>query len=215
MFRFSPCDVELLRFVTGKANCGFCEADTKRRPLFDLLGGAKAISKENLINEEILDKEVRLIDSDGAQLGIMSLDEAMQLANERKLDLVNIAPQASPPVCKILDYGKYRYELQKREKEARKKQKTVQIKEIRLSTFIEEHDLDVKANNAIRFLKDGDKVKVSLRFKGRERDHVSVGEKAMEKFKNSVAEVGVVEKPPAMEGRSLIMILTPKVENKQ
>ena len=118
----------------------------------------KDISKENLINEEIRDKELRVIDSDGTQLGVMSLEDAMALANERKLDLVNISPTAKPPVCKILDYGKYRYELQKREKEAKKKQKTTQVKEIRLSTFIEDHDIMVKANTAPKFLKDGDKV---------------------------------------------------------
>lgn len=168
------------------------------------------ISKENLINEEIRDKEVRVIDSDGTQLGIMKIEDALQLSIDKKMDLVNIAPMAKPPVCKILDYGKYRYELQKKEKEARKKQKTIEIKEIRLSTFIEEHDLMVKANNAIKFLKDGDKVKVSLRFKGRERDYVSNGQKVMAKFSEAIAEVGIVERKPVFEGRSLIMILAPK-----
>lgn len=168
------------------------------------------ISKENLINEEIRDKEVRVIDSDGTQLGIMKIEDALQLSIDKKMDLVNIAPMAKPPVCKILDYGKYRYELQKKEKEARKKQKTIEIKEIRLSTFIEEHDLMVKANNAIKFLKDGDKVKVSLRFKGRERDYVSNGQKVMAKFSEAIAEVGLVERKPIFEGRSLIMILAPK-----
>ncbi len=170
----------------------------------------KAISKENQINEEIRDKELRVIDSDGTQLGVMSLDEAMNLALEKKLDLVNIAPTAKPPVCKILDYGKYRYELQKKEKEAKKKQKITQVKEIRLSTFIEAHDLTVKANNASKFLKEGDKVKVSLRFKGRERDYTSKGQDVMKKFAEVTAEVGVVEKKPEFEGRSLIMILTPR-----
>ncbi|MEG1931304.1 MAG: translation initiation factor IF-3 [Anaerovorax sp.] len=170
------------------------------------------MSKENQINEEIRDKELRVIDSDGAQLGVMNLEEAMNLANEKKLDLVNIAPTAKPPVCKILDYGKYRYELQKKEKEARKKQKTTQVKEIRLSTFIEEHDLTVKANNAAKFLKEGDKVKVSLRFKGRERDYTSKGQAVMVRFAEITDEVGVVEKKPEFEGRSLIMILAPKIE---
>ena len=128
------------------------------------------ISKENLINEEIRDKEVRVIDSDGTMLGIMPTEKALDLAGEKKLDLVNISPNANPPVCKILDYGKYRYELQKKEKEAKKKQKVTQVKEIRLSTFIEDHDIQVKANTASKFLKDGDKVKVSLRFRGREKD---------------------------------------------
>lgn len=145
-------------------------------------------------------------------VGIMSRDEALELANERKLDLVNISPNASPPVCKILDYGKYRYELQKREKEAKKKQKTTQIKEIRLSTFIEDHDINVKANTAAKFLKEGDKVKVSLRFRGRERDYVSKGMDVMNKFADVVSEVGNVEKKPEFEGRSLIMVVAPKTD---
>ncbi|WP_419824975.1 translation initiation factor IF-3 [Anoxybacterium hadale] len=170
------------------------------------------ISKDNQINEEIRDKELRVIDSDGTQLGIISLDEALNLAFEKKLDLVNIAPTAKPPVCKILDYGKYRYELQKKEKEAKKKQKITQVKEIRLSTFIEEHDLVVKANNAKKFLKEGDKIKVSLRFKGREKDYASKGQAVMAKFAEVISEVGVIEKKPEFEGRSLIMILAPKTD---
>jgi translation initiation factor IF-3 len=153
---------------------------------------------------------VRVVDSDGAQLGVMSLRDALDLANERKLDLVKIAPKAQPPVCKILDYGKYRYDMQKREKEARKKQKTIQIKEIRLSTFIEEHDLSVKANNAARFLKEGDKVKVSLRFRGREKDYSSKGLDVMKRFAEHTKEAGDIERKPEFEGRSLIMIMTPK-----
>ncbi|MGI6751377.1 MAG: translation initiation factor IF-3 [Anaerovoracaceae bacterium] len=168
-----------------------------------------------MINEEIRDKEIRVIDSDGTQLGIMDLEEAMRLATDRKLDLVNIAPSANPPVCKIMDYGKYRYELQKKEKEARKKQKITQVKEIRLSTFIEEHDLKVKANNAIKFLKEGDKVKVSLRFRGRERDYVHVGQKAMGHFAEIVSDFGSVEKAPSVEGRSMVMVLAPKNDSKQ
>lgn len=172
----------------------------------------RTISKENLINEEIRDKELRVIDADGTMVGIMSRDEALELANERKLDLVNISPNANPPVCKILDYGKYRYELQKREKEAKKKQKTTQIKEIRLSTFIEDHDINVKANTAAKFLKEGDKVKVSLRFRGRERDYVNKGMDVMNKFADVVSEVGNVEKKPEFEGRSLIMVVAPKTD---
>ncbi len=168
------------------------------------------ISKESLINEEIRDKEIRVIDSDGEQLGVIPTEKAMQIAMEKKLDLVMIAPTANPPVCKILDYGKYRYELQKKEKEAKKKQKITQIKEIRLSPSIEEHDLYVKATNAIKFLKEGDKVKVSLRFKGRERDYTSVGYKVMAKFAEIVSEVGNIEKKPEFEGRSMIMIVSPK-----
>lgn len=172
----------------------------------------RIISKENQINEEIRDKELRVIDNDGTQLGIMSLDAALDLANERKLDLVNISPTAKPPVCKILDYGKYKYEIQKRDKEAKKKQKVTQVKEIRLSTFIEEHDLVVKANNATKFLKEGDKVKVSLRFKGREKAYASKGQLVMNKFAESTSESGVVEKKPEFEGRTLTMILAPKTD---
>ncbi|MEG0830480.1 MAG: translation initiation factor IF-3 [Anaerovoracaceae bacterium] len=170
------------------------------------------MSRENQINEEIRDRELRVIDHDGSQLGIMKLQDALDLSNERKLDLVNIAPKAKPPVCKILDYGKYRYELQKKEKEARKKQKTTQVKEIRLSTFIEEHDINVKANTASKFLKDGDKVKVSLRFRGREKDYASRGLEVMNKFAEIVSQVGDVEKKAAFEGRSLVMFVAPKTE---
>lgn len=163
-----------------------------------------------MINEEIRAKELRIIDTDGTQLGIMSRDEAMELAENKKLDLVCIAPKAAPPVCKILDYGKYKYELQKKEKEAKKKQKTTQVKEIRLSTFIEDHDIMVKAKTGAKFLKDGDKLKVSLRFRGREKDYVARGMEVMEKFAEAVSEVGTIDKKPNFEGRSLTMILTPK-----
>ena len=163
-----------------------------------------------MINEEIRAKELRVIDTDGTQLGVMSRDEAMDLAESKKLDLVCIAPKAAPPVCKILDYGKYKYELQKKEKEAKKKQKTTQVKEIRLSTFIEDHDIMVKAKTGAKFLKDGDKLKVSLRFRGRERDYVARGMEVMEKFAEAVSEVGTIDKKPNFEGRSLTMILTPK-----
>ena len=180
-------------------------------PLF-IFWEVLAISKENLINEEIRDKEVRVIDTDGTMLGVMSIDEALNLAGEKKLDLVNISPNAKPPVCKILDYGKYRYELQKKEKEAKKKQKTTQVKEIRLSTFIEDHDIQVKAKTASKFLQDGDKVKVSLRFRGRERDYQARGMEVMNAFADSVSDVSVVEKKPLFEGRSLTMVLGPKTD---
>ena len=153
-----------------------------------------------------------MIDSDGTQLGIMSLEEALALSNEKRLDLVNIAPNANPPVCKILDYGKYRYDLQKKEKEARKRQKITQVKEIRLSTFIEDHDINVKANTASKFLKDGDKVKVSLRFRGREKDYANKGLEVMQRFTELISEYGNVEKRPEFEGRSLIMIMSSKTD---
>ncbi len=170
------------------------------------------ISKEALINEEIRDKEVRVIDADGTMLGVMSIDEAMDLANEKKLDLVNISPNAKPAVCKILDYGKYRYEMQKREKEAKKKQKTTEIKEVRLSVFIEEHDIQVKAKTAGKFLKSGDKVKVSLRLRGRERDYASKAKDVMIAFAESLADSCIVEKKPIPEGRGLTMVLAPKTD---
>ena len=168
------------------------------------------IAKENLINEEIRDKELRVVDSDGTQLGIMSRSEALELSEEKDLDLVCIAPKAKPPVCKLLDYGKFKYEKQKKEKEAKKKQKTTQIKEIRLSVFIEDHDINVKAKTASKFLADGDKVKVSLRFRGREKAYTATGKDVMDKFAEIVEDVGTVEKRPKFEGRSLTMILAPK-----
>ena len=170
----------------------------------------RTIAREALINEEIRAKEMRVISADGEQLGIMSRDEALSLAEQKNLDLVCIAPKAEPPVCKILDYGKFKYDQQKKEKEAKKKQHTTQIKEIRLSTFIEEHDIMVKAKTGAKFLKDGNKLKVSLRFRGRERDYVSTGQEVMEKFAEAVSDVGVVEKKPKFEGRSLTMILSPR-----
>lgn len=173
------------------------------------------ISKDNKINEEIREKEVRVIDSDGTMLGILSIEDALAKADERKLDLVNVSPNADPPVCKILDYGKYRYEAQKREKEARKKQKTVQVKEMRLSTFIEDHDIQVKAKTCIKFLEDGDKVKVSLRFRGRERDYTNRGREVMEKFAAACSEVAVMDKKPTFEGRSLTMFLSPKADKEK
>ncbi len=150
------------------------------------------------------------MDADGTQLGIMGIREALDLSLSKNMDLVEIAPNANPPVCKILDYGKYRYDQQKKEKEARKKQKTMQVKEVRLSTFIEEHDLMTKANTAGKFLQDGDKVKVSLRFRGRERDRVEIGIAIMNKFAEALTDVSTVEKKPVVEGRNLTMFLAPR-----
>ncbi len=154
-----------------------------------------------------------MIDDQGTMIGVISLDEALRLAEEKNLDLVEISPNAVPPVARIMDYGKYRYELQKRTKDNKKKQKTMQVKEIRLSTFIEEHDIQVKAKTASKFLKDGDKVKVSLRFRGRERDYVNKGRDVMNAFAEAVSDVGNVDKAPNMEGRSLTMFLSPKPQN--
>ena len=166
--------------------------------------------KELLINEEIRDKEIRVIDNDGSQLGIMSARDAQKIANEKNLDLVKIAPNAVPPVCKIMDYGKYKFEQTKREKEARKNQKVVEVKEVRMSLNIDTHDFNTKANNAMKFLKSGDKVKVSVRFRGREMAHTKLGEDLLVRFAEQCSEFGVVEKQPKMEGRSIAMFVSPK-----
>ncbi len=162
------------------------------------------------INEEIRDKEVRLIGAEGEQVGIVATSEAMRQAIEKNLDLVKIAPQAQPPVCRIMDYGKYRFEQAKKEKEARKNQKTVEVKEIRMSLNIDTNDFNTKVNHTIRFLKGGDKVKVSVRFRGREMTHTNLGNALLERFKEACSEYGVVEKPPKMEGRSLSMVVSAK-----
>lgn len=151
-----------------------------------------------------------MIDENGDMRGVMDIREALAIAEEANLDLVNVSPNAEPPVCKILDFGKYRYELQKKDKIAKKNQKTMQVKEVRLSTFIEEHDVNVKANTAIKFLKEGDKVKVSLRFRGRERDYTAKGFDVMNSFAELIAEYGIIDKKPKFEGRSLTMFLSPK-----
>lgn len=163
-----------------------------------------------MINEQIRDREVRLIGADGEQIGVMSAKDAMRLAREAELDLVKIAPNAKPPVCKITDYGKYRYELARKEKEAKKKQKTIDIKEVRLSPNIDSNDLNTKVNQARKFLAKGDKVKVTLRFRGRELAHVNQSKSILDDFAEQLADVAVVEKPAKFEGRSMIMFLTEK-----
>ncbi len=166
--------------------------------------------KEMQINEEIHDKELRVIMNDGEALGIMSAEEALKIAEEKNLDLVKIAPQAVPPVCKIMDYGKYRFEQTKREKEAKKNQHTVEIKEIRLSLNIDTHDFETKVNHARRFLTSGNKVKVSIRFRGREMAHTQNGLVTMQDFADACAEFGNVEKAAKLEGKSMMMFLAPK-----
>jgi translation initiation factor IF-3 len=163
-----------------------------------------------MINEQIRDREVRLIGENGEQLGIMSAREAYKLAQEAELDLVKIAPTAKPPVCKIIDYGKYRYEQARKEKEAKKKQKTIEVKEVRLSPNIEENDLNTKANNARKFLSKGDKVKVSLRFRGREMAHIATSKHVLDDFAKMLEDIAVVDKAPKMEGRTMTMFLTEK-----
>ena len=164
---------------------------------------------EHQINEEIRDKEVRLISNDGEQLGIVAIQKAQDIAVEKGMDLVKIAPQAKPPVCKIMDYGKFRFEQAKREKEARKNQRVVEIKEIRLTPNIDIGDLNTKVKNACRFLKDGDTVKVSVRFRGREVTHSSLGQDLLHRFAELCSECSTVEKQPKLEGRQMLMFLAP------
>ena len=169
------------------------------------------ISKDFLLNEQIRVKEVRVITGGGEALGIMSSREALKIAEEREEDLVLMSPNANPPVCKIMDYGKFVYEQSKRDKEAKKKQKVTNLKEIRFSPSIEEHDIMIKANNARRFLNDGDKVKVTVRFRGREMEHASTkGDKILKNFASKLEDVCVIEKPSKLEGRNMTMILAPK-----
>ncbi|MCU6761363.1 translation initiation factor IF-3 [Brotonthovivens ammoniilytica] len=162
------------------------------------------------MNEQIRDKEVRLIGTNGEQLGIMSSREAYRLAQEAELDLVKIAPTAKPPVCKIIDYGKYRYELARKEKEAKKKQKTVEVKEVRLSPNIETNDLNTKMNAARKFISKGNKVKVTLRFRGREMAHVQNSRHILDDFAKELSDISTVEKAPKLEGRSMSMVLAEK-----
>ncbi len=151
-----------------------------------------------------------MVDSDGSQLGIMPLKQALELAEQRNLDLVKIAPQAKPPVCKIIDYGKFRFEQSKREKEQRKNQRVVEIKEVRLSLNIDTHDFETKKNHATRFIAEGNKVKASIRFRGREMGHPELGQEIMRRFADAMSEVANVEKAPKLEGRSMLMFLVPK-----
>ena len=189
----------------------FCFIETKNAPRGStfILWGYKAIS-ELFINEQIRDKEVRLIGENGEQLGIMSAKEAMKLAEEAELDLVKIAPTAKPPVCKIVDYGKFRYEQARKEKEAKKKQKVVEVKEIRLSPNIDVNDLNTKMNAARKFLAKGDKVKITLRFRGREMAHMNASKHILDDFAENLSDVAVVEKAPKVEGRSIGMVLAEK-----
>ena len=162
------------------------------------------------INEEILDKEVRLIGDQGEQLGIMSAQEALKIAVERELDLVKIAPGSNPPVCKVMDYGKFRFEQAKKEKEAKKNQRVIEIKEIRMSPGIGENDFNTKLKNGQKFLNDGDRVKVSVRFRGREMAHTEIGEQLLKDFAAKCADIATLDKNPKLEGRNMSMFLSPK-----
>jgi len=178
--------------------------------LFTNSGGGLKISKELLVNNKIKAKDVRVVGTEGEQLGIMQLEDALKLAREKNLDLVNVAPQAKPPVCRIMDFGKYKYEQSKREKEARKKQRSISVKEVKVRPNIEEHDFQVKVRNGKRFLEAGDKVKVSVIFRGREITHPELGKKLCLQMAEELDDVSVVERPPKIEGRNMIMILAPK-----
>lgn len=172
------------------------------------------ISKDFIINEQIRAREVRLIDQNGDQLGIKSKQEALEIAARRNLDLVLVAPNAKPPVCRIMDYGKFRFEQQKKEKEARKKQKVINMKEVRLSPTIEEHDFNTKLRNARKFLEKGDKVKATIRFKGRAITHKEIGQRVLDRFSEACADIAVVETAPKMDGRNMFLVLAPKNDNK-
>ncbi|MGB9587498.1 MAG: translation initiation factor IF-3 [Armatimonadota bacterium] len=168
------------------------------------------INKDLRVNERIRARECRLIDETGAQLGITSVRDALALAREKGLDLIEVAPTATPPVCKIMDYGKYKYEQEKREREARKKQHVSEMKGLTLRPTTDEHDYQVLVKHALRFLREGDKVKVTVRFRSREITHPELAQRQLERMVQDVSDVGVVEKPPAMEGRTMTMILSPK-----
>ena len=169
-----------------------------------------SVISELMINEQIRDKEVRLINAEGEQLGVMSSKDAMKLAKEANLDLVKIAPNAKPPVCKIIDYGKYRYEMARKEKEAKKKQKVIEVKEIRLSPNIDVNDLNTKMNHARKFLQGGNRVKVSVRFRGRELAHTATGKVILDGFAEKLSDVAVIDKPAKLEGKSMVMFLSEK-----
>lgn len=176
-----------------------------------IIGGAFPISKQELmINEEIRVASVRLVSDDGEQLGIMSSKEALEVAYNKNLDLVMISPKAEPPVCKVMDYGKYKFELAKRDKEARKNQKTISLKEIRVSPSIDDHDFDTKVNQTIKFLKSGNKVKITVRFRGREVHHSNLGLQLLERYRDALAEFGAADKPPKLEGKNMSMVISPK-----
>ena len=168
------------------------------------------IKQELSINEEIVAKEVKVIDENGEQLGVMSVAEAQKIADEKQLDLVEVAPGSDPVVCKIMDYGKYKYEQTRKEKESKKKQKVVEIKEIRLSSTIDTHDFEFKSKNARKFLEDGNKVKATIKFKGREVNNTTFGANVLNKFAESLEDVGTVDKVPKLEGRSMMLMINPK-----
>lgn len=188
------------------------------KPFFNVKGSKKrgrliCIKQELSINEEIVAKEVKVIDENGEQLGVLPIEEALKVAEERELDLVEVAPGGNPVVCKIMNYGKYKYEQARREKESKKKQKIIEIKEIRLSSTIDTHDFEFKAKNARKFLEDGNKVKATIKFKGREVNNTTFGANVLNKFAEALQDVGVVDKAPKLEGRSMMLMINPKNNN--
>ena len=195
--------------MSGRVVCG----DSSSRNFFAFFcknGGVFNIStKELMINEEIKAKEVRVIGVDGETIGVMSSDDALKLAYDKGYDLVLMAPQAQPPVCRIMDYGKYRFERDKKEKEAKKKQQVIELKEIQLSCRIDTHDFETKARHAQKFLESGNKVRVVMRFKGREMSHMAIGQEIMKKFEEACSEYGNIDKPPVLDGRLLSMVVSP------
>lgn len=208
---FSPFDFELTgQYIFYLLVCIGAGRISVRIFLISLKRCLFISTKELQINEEIRDKEVRVITAEGEQLGIMSAKDALKKAEQKNLDLVKIAPNAVPPVCKIMDYGKYRFDQAKKEKEAKKNQKVVETKEIRLSVNIDTHDFDTKVNHAMKFLKSGNKVKVSIRFRGREMAHAHLGNGIMERFAVALEEIGTVDKPAKLEGRQMLMFMSPK-----
>jgi translation initiation factor IF-3 len=182
------------------------------QPALHFSGGELLISKDWRINEDIRVKEVRLVSEEGEQLGIVPIRDAMAIAIEKGLDLVEVAPSAKPPVCRLMDFGRFRFEQSKREKEARKKQKIISVKEVKLRPNIEDHDFEVKAKNARRFLSAGDKVKVTIMFRGREITHPDLGEKLSVKLAEQLSDISAVEKNPKVEGKNMVMILTPRLD---
>ena len=174
----------------------------------------KIAIQNHLLNDEIREAEVRLISEEGEQLGVMSSEQALQIAEERELDLVLISPQAKPPVCRIMDYGKYRFEQTKKEKEARKNQRIIEVKEIRMSPGIGENDFNTKLKNGQKFLMDGDRLKVTVRFRGREMAHTNIGEELLTSFAAQCTEIATLDKNPKLEGRNMFMFLSPKTPDK-
>ncbi len=203
-----------LFYFTNKKTKIYLQLNGFEKLLFSLIKPWRwlIISKDMMVNDGIRAREVRLIGANGDQLGIKSRQEALEIATRANLDLVLVAPNAKPPVCRIMDYGKFRFEQQKKDKEARKNQKIINLKEVRLSPTIDEHDFNTKLRNARKFLEKGDKVKASIRFKGRAITHKGIGQKVLDRFSSECADLSTIESHPKMDGRSMFLVLAPKNE---